>query len=400
MIWDSFKLAIRGITKKGIRSWLTMFGIFVGIAAVVSLISLGQGLQDTIEEQFSMMGTDIIMVMAGSEFGTSFGSVKLNEHDEKVIKGVRGVNVITPMISKLSKVKYQKEVVYTWVSGVPVDERYEIIENMQGFGIREGRKPQPGDKYKALIGIMIAEGDVFEKKVKLGDKIEIDDVEFKVMGGLSKIGNSQDDSAVWIPLKTAQDLYNEDYDVIMLNVKTGFSPSEVAEDIKAKMRRDRSQKEGEEDFNVQTSEQLLETYSGILGAVQAVLVGIAFISLMVGGIGIMNTMYTSVLERTNEIGVMKAIGARNKDIMMMFLVESGTLGLVGGAIGVIIGLTMSKSVEYYSAIALNTELLKASTSPLIILGALAFSFFVGAISGLLPAMQASKLRPVESLRYE
>jgi putative ABC transport system permease protein len=400
MIADYFRLAVGNITKKGVRSWLTMLGIFVGIAAVVSLISLGQGLQDAMTEQFSMMGTNIIMIMPGSQFGTSYGSVTLTEHDEKIIKGVRGVNVVTPMISKLSKVEFRKEVVYTWVAGIPVDDRYEIIENMQGFGIREGRRPQPGDKYKALIGVMIAEGDVFEKEVKLGDKIEIDDVEFKVMGGISKIGNNQDDSSVWIPLKTAQDLYNVDYDVIMLNVKTGFDPSDVAEDIKTTMRRDRDQKEGEEDFNVQTSEQLLESYSGILSSVQAVFVGIAMISLMVGGIGIMNTMYTSVLERTQEIGVLKAVGARNKDILMMFLVESGTLGMVGGLVGAAIGLGMSKSVEYYAAVALNTEILKASTSPYIIFGALAFSFIVGALSGVLPAWQASKLKPVEALRYE
>ncbi len=401
MISDYFLLAFRNITKKGVRSWLTMLGIFVGIAAVVSLISLGQGLQDAFNKQFEMLGTDIIMVMPGSQFGTSFGSTLLTEHDEDLIAGVRGVDTVSPWITRLSKVTYRGEVIYTWVSGIPVDDRYKIIEDMQGIDIRGGRRPQPGDKYKIIAGYLMAEGDVFGHPVTVGDKMMVEDEEFRVMGTLTKIGNAQDDSSVWIPLETAQELYNEEgYDILILKPKEGFPPSEVAEDIKERMRRDRNQKEGEEDFNVQTSEQLMETYGSILSAVQAVLVGIAFISLMVGGIGIMNTMYTSVLERTQEIGVMKAVGAKNKDILLMFLIESGVLGLVGGAVGAAIGLAMSKSVEYYSTMVLNEELLQASTDPMIIVGALAFSFIVGAVSGVLPARQASRLQPVEALRYE
>jgi putative ABC transport system permease protein len=402
MIGDYLGIAVKNITKKGVRSWLTMLGIFIGIAAVVSLISLGQGLEDAVMEQFSMMGYNVIMVMPGSELGTSFGSLKLDEHDEKIVKSVRGVEEVAPMNTKLSKVTFEKEVVYTWIAGVPVDDRYKVIEDMQSVRIREGRKPQPGDKYKTVIGIMFTEGDVFDnKEVKVGDKVTIDDYEFKVMGILERIGNSQDDATLWIPLETSQEIYNEKglSDAFMARTKEGFKPSDVAERVKEKMRHDRGLKEGEEDFLVQTAEQLSESYGGVLNAVQTVFVGIAMISLMVGGIGIMNTMYTSVLERTQEIGVMKAIGARNSDILMMFLVESGLLGLVGGSIGVLIGLSMSKSVEYY-AVAMNLTMLQASTSPTIIIGALAFSFIVGCISGVMPAMRAAKLKPVDALRYE
>jgi len=130
------------------------------------------------------------------------------------------------------------------------------------------------------------------------------------------------------------------------------------------------------------------------------LVGIAAISLIVGGIGVANTMYTSVLERTKEIGTMKAVGAKNSDIMFLFLIESGLLGLIGGVIGVLIGLGLSKIAEYFATVQLGTNLLQASASTNLIIGALIFSFLIGAISGVFPAMQASKLKPVDALRYE
>ena len=151
---------------------------------------------------------------------------------------------------------------------------------------------------------------------------------------------------------------------------------------------------------MRTAEQILGTFNNIFAVVQGVLVGIAGISLLVGGIGIMNTMYTSVLERTKEIGTMKAIGAKNSHILLLFLIESGLLGLVGGLIGVIIGLGMAKSAEYLATIYIGSPLLQASMDPIIIFGALAFSFLIGTLSGIFPAMQASRLKPADALRYE
>jgi len=144
----------------------------------------------------------------------------------------------------------------------------------------------------------------------------------------------------------------------------------------------------------------METFSNIFGIVQGVLVGIAAISLLVGGIGIMNTMYTSVLERTKEIGTMKAIGAKNSDILQIFLFESGLLGLVGGAIGVALGAGLGKGVQYAAAILLDSDLLQASITLPLVLGALTFSFLIGSLSGIFPAMQAAKLKPADALRYE
>ena len=396
------KLSAGNIMKKGVRSWLTMIGIFVGIAAVVSLISLGQGMNDAIKSQFASMGSDIIIVMPGSGF-QSIGSSKLTKHDEDIIRSVKGVENDAPFMFRLSKLTFDREVAYSMVIGTPSDDRYKVIEEMSTFKTVLGRSRfYPSDRYSAAVGYTLAYGDFIKgKNVRLNDKIMINDQAFKVVGIMDKVGNPEDDKNVYIPLETAKDLFNDkDYNQMIVKVQAGYSPSKVADDVKYRLRRDRNQKEGEEDFTVQTSEQIMESVGGILSTVQAVLVGIAMISLMVGGIGIMNTMYTSVLERTREIGIMKAIGAKNSDIMLIFIIEAGMLGTVGGVIGIIIGLGMSKTVEYYSVTVLGNDLLRASTSTELILGALAFSFIVGCFSGALPAMQASKLKPVESLRYE
>jgi putative ABC transport system permease protein len=165
------------------------------------------------------------------------------------------------------------------------------------------------------------------------------------------------------------------------------------------MRKDRDLKRGNEDFNVQTFEQVLETFSVILGIVQLVVVGIATISLVVGGIGIMNTMYTSVLERTRQIGVMKAIGAKDSHILLIFLFEAGIIGLFGGTVGVILGTIAGKTVETAASIA-GYSMLRVALTLKIALTGLLFAFFVGVLSGIAPARQASKLNPVEALRYE
>ena len=166
-------------------------------------------------------------------------------------------------------------------------------------------------------------------------------------GVFEKIGNRFDDNALVITIDSARDLFNEEDEVseILVKTKKDLKPSDVAEDISHALRKSRDEKKGEESFNVQTYEQVLKSVETILGIVRAVLIGIAGISLLVGAVGIMNTMFTAVLERTREIGVMKAIGARNYDIMSLFMIESGIYGLIGGVIGIAMGLGMSKMAE-------------------------------------------------------
>ena len=404
MIKDFFALSVSNLRRRKLRSWLTMIGIFIGIAAVVSLISLGQGLQDYISEQFEVMGANKLIVLPGSGIGLASASAeKLTSKDLDVIKKTRGVDIVAELVYGVSFLEFNDEVKRVFVIGLPTEKVADIFRDMQGFEVEKGRELKEDDKDKVVVGYLVAKDkSVFEKGVELRDKIIIEKKEFRVVGIMRQIGNPQDDSQVYIPLETAKKLFEkeDEIDTIYVQVKEGFETKDVAEDIKKELRRARDEEKGKETFSIQTFEQILETFQNVFNVVQAVLVGIAAISLLVGGIGIMNTMYTSVLERTREIGTMKAIGAKNSHVMTIFLIESGLLGLIGGVIGVLIGIGLAKFAEYLAAAFLGTTLLQASTNPMIFLGALAFSFVIGSASGLLPALQASKLNPVDALRYE
>ncbi len=403
MIADYFKFAFRTFKERRVRTYLTMLGIFVGIALVVSLISLGQSLQGAIQEQFEMMGTDKIMILPGGGLFFGIGSdIEINGDDLDVIKKTKGVEAATGFLYKIAKVEFKDEIKYTYVMGLPQDpEEKRLVESMTNMNVIRGRDLNDDDIYKAVIGIRHYDGDYFDTAVDVRDKLLIEDQEFRVVGVLNRIGNPEDDSNIMIHIDTARELFDEPdrYDMLIAKVVNGEDIDGVADDIKRALRKHRNVEEGEEDFDVQTSGDLMEAYGTIFLIVQLFLLGIAGISLFVGGVGIMNTMYTSVLQRTRDIGIMKAIGAKNSDIMLIFLIESGLLGLVGGAIGVLIGIGISQVIGMAAA-AVGVTYLQATLAWPLIIGTLAFSFVVGAGSGLLPAVRAARLNPVDALRYE
>ena len=402
---DYFSLAFNNLKRRKLRSWLTMIGIFIGIAAVVALISLGQGLQDYIGEEFEKLGSDKIIVQPKGVMGipgsVTSKSLILTSKDLKIIENVRGIEWVAGYLMKQGQTKYKDELGVGYATGIESKDLDFFIE-IGSLEIEQGRTLKKGDKYKVFVGYDHAYGDIWKKELGVGSTIEIEGVEFRVVGVAGKIGNSMDDGVLYVPKETLKEILNikDEESYIIAKTLSGFDPLNVAENVKRKLRQSRNEKEDQETFSVQTSDQLLETFQGIFSVVQAVLVGIAAISLIVGGIGIMNTMYTAVLERTKEIGTMKAVGARNSDILKIFLFESGLLGLVGGAIGVGIGVGLGKATEYVATMALGTPLLQASFPLYLIFGALAFSFLIGSLSGVFPAMQASKLKPADALRYE
>jgi len=254
-----------------------------------------------------------------------------------------------------------------------------------------------------MIGASIADKNTngFDKDLKVGSRIKIQDKSFEVVGVLEKSSSFQMNLVIFMPEKEMKDLLEigDEYDTIVAQIKSGYDIEKVAENIKTKMRKDRDLKKGDEDdFSVQTPVQALSTVNTILTIINVIVIGIASIALVVGGIGIANTMYTSVLERMKEIGTMKAIGARNSDVLTLFLLESGLLGLVGGLIGATLGLLIAFGVSGIANAAFGSVILKLNINYFLLLGAVFFSFFVGVSSGLLPALQAAKLRPVEALR--
>ncbi len=403
MIKDFLILGLNNLKRRRLRSWLTMIGIFIGIAAVVALISLGQGLQDYISDEFEKLGSDKIIIQPKGMGppGTAGPSLILTSKDLGVIENVKGVKWAVGFLVKQGRAVYKDEAGIGFGIGSNPED-LKLLSEIQSFNILDGRDLKKGDKFKVVVGNNHAYGDIWKKDVEIGSTMQIEGYDFKVIGVLDKIGNPIDDGSLYMTKEVLKEILNVEDEESQIMVKTaeGFDPEEVAETIERKLRKSRGEKEDQETFNVQTSEQLLETFQSIFAVVQGVLVGIAAISLLVGGVGIMNTMYTSVIERTKEIGTMKAIGARNSHVLLLFLLESGLLGLVGGLIGVGIGIGLAKGAESIAEIYIGSPLLQASMDPTIMIGALVFSFVIGTLSGALPALQASKLKPADALRFE
>lgn len=400
MITDFFKLGIGNLRKQKLRSWLTMLGIFIGIASVVALVSLGQGLEKAINEQFEEVGADKIIIQSKGIFGAHTTEIKpLTDEDLDVVEKTKGVLDGGGYILKTAKIGVDGVIRYFNAFGlVPEDKLTEEIFNLD---IEHGRNLKKGEKSKVVLGHDFLNEDLFGRSLKLRETILINDREFKIVGFYETFGNKIDDQSVYLSYDTMEEIYefNNVYTAIFAKVNANLDPEIVAKDVEEELRDKHDVKEGSEDFTVQTAKELFESFSNIISILQIFLIGIAAISLVVGGIGIMNTMYTSVLERTKEIGVMKSIGATNRDIMIIFLIESGILGLIGGLIGVIIGMGFSKFVEVIAA-NVGYSIIKISFPPALILGTLIFAFIIGSLSGLVPAYKASKLQPVDALRYE
>ena len=403
LLKDYFKLAYQNARHRKLRSWLTMIGIFIGIAAVVALISLSQGLQSAIAEQFVSLGSDKVIIQAvGSGFGPpgTGAETPITTSDEEVIEKVKGVDNAVGRLIRSVKLEFEEQTKYPFAASLPEDdEDIDLAIEANNYEIEQGRLLKKGDKFKVMIGHNFAE-DFFDNSILLRDKILIEDVDFKVIGILKKSGNPQQDETLVVPEAAFREILNieEDYDIIPAKVNAGEDIAIVTESIKKALRKHRDVEEGKEDFTVETPESIIATLNTILLIVQGVLVGIAAISLVVGGIGIMNTMYTAVVERTKEIGIMKATGAKNKQILSLFIIESGLLGLIGGIIGVSLGIGISKSVEFIAFQIYGALLIQAEVNFWLLLGMLTFGFIIGALSGALPAKQAAALKPVDALR--
>lgn len=401
---EYFKIAVRNLRTRRLRSWLTILGIVVGVFLVITLISLSSGIEDSVSRQLKSLGGNVIMVMPGSidnPMMSFLGGQTLSKQDIETIKKVKGVGDVLPMSYRAKIMHYKNEQKTVFLTGISWEEGVSVLTKFQGWSLSQGNWPKPG-KRELIIGSMVAEKDFFGKKVRVGDEAVIGGKTFKIAGILNSLGSKTDDTGVYLDKKTYQQITgdrNGSAQMVMVQVKEGVSPDTVVKRIKDSLTTVRKRKQGEDasDFSVISSEKLGGIVGGIMGVIRLAVIVFAGIAILVGGLGIMNTMFTAVQERTKEIGVLKAIGATNSAIITIFLIESGILGLIGGLGGVILGLAVAKLIELYGQVHPMFYFEAYMSIPLIIFSLL-FSLLVGGLSGYLPARRAAKLSPTEALR--
>jgi len=402
-IKEYIKIAVRSLRKRRLRSWLTMIGVVIGVFLIMSLLSLSEGVKTAVLSQLNMMGNDLIIIMPGelTDMMTTFaGGLELTDDDIKAIEKAEGVEAVIPMTYKGIVMRYQGEKKTVLLSGIPLEKGLDILRTDMGFELVEGRWPIPG-KREIFVGFLVPK-EIFPG-MEVGTQIALKGKQFEVVGVLKSVGSKQDDSQVYIDLAVYREITGEreGAKMAMAKVKPGYSADVVVENIKESLEENRKRRKGEDlpPYTVLSSEKMSDIVGNIMGLIQVAIFGFASIAILVGAIGIMNTMYTSVHDRIKEIGIMKAVGAKRKTIIAIFLIESGIFGLAGGLGGIILGLGLAKIIEIYAQ-SQYFFLLKASITPQLILFGLAFSFLIGCIAGYLPARGASKLNPVDALRYE
>lgn len=406
MIKDYFLFSFNNLKSRKIRSFLTMIGIFIGIAAVVALIGLGEGLRMAISSQFGFLGTDVLSVQASGMGlagppGVGVAEPLTDDLEEKIAK-IDNVEAAINRYIKTGTLEFNDVQGIGMAMSMPSGENRKIVEEMLNVKTEQGRLLKEGDTRKVLLGNSFTNKDSWGGKgIKAGDRVLISDISYEVVGIMKSKGSYLLDNVVVINEKTLLADFGDDgtVNVIGVKVKDENKIDKTKEDIEKLLRKERNVKKGEENFEVQSPQAMLETLDSTLFAVQLFITIIAAISLLVGGIGIMNTMYTSVLERTKEIGIMKSIGARNSNIFTLFFIESGFMGMVGGIVGIILGLIFAYGFAAIGRAALGADLIQAHISLGLMLGALVFSFFVGLTAGLIPAIQAAKKHPVDALRF-
>jgi putative ABC transport system permease protein len=411
---DMASLALETLRHRSLRSWLAILGIVIGVAAIITLVSISFGLSANISSRLSGLGANIITISPGGEragriggfpvFG-GFGGAEgppssgfLNRQSNQItfteadsLRTVPGVDSLDAQLEQRARVEYGSQNSSLSIIGT---EPLQFGKSV-GVGLYEGRYLSTSDQYSAVIGFSVA-NRTFNDTDIINKQIRINNVTFRIVGLLNPAGSSfgSPDSNVYIPQRIAKVLFNQTKAVSQLVITSadGYDTTDVANSLTDELDSLHRLQAGQEDFRVTTAVSLQSTVSSITDTLTLFLGGIASVALVVGGIGVANTMFMSVLEQTRYIGILKALGLSNRGVLTLFLLEASIIGFVGGVLGVLLSFVVSKILSDFGVSSLVT--------PELVLFGIGFSAVVGVVSGLVPARNASSVPPVEALRYE
>lgn len=411
------KLAFGMLKNAKLRSWLTIIGIVIAVASVTTILSFGEGIKNEVNSQVGDSGVNTITLYKGWSEQEGLSQITILDYEE---------------LKKIPEIEYISRYVYLSINFSFYQSNSKIrvtgtdIENFKSlhpdYKITQGRSFREGDQNVLLIPEDYV-NNTFDEQIKVGDLLTTQTDTFKIIGIYKVEGFFGDSSSFIMPFSKARDIisqdkdsyYNEEdyelpagveiqdkYDFIKFKIDEKVDYNLAKQEIENRLIDFRKTSRDDKNFSFQGQENVMEIFNNIINIVTWVLVGFASISILVGSVGIANTMFTSVLEKTKEIGIMKAIGANSSDIKMIFLLNSGLLGLAGGVIGVLIGLSFAFLGGYlviHFANIQGVNLLNLISFK-IIAGSLLFSIFIGMISGYFPAKNASKMNPVDALRFQ
>ncbi len=413
-ISDSFKLSVNNIIHRQLRAWLTLLGIVIGVAAVVSIVSIGEGATASVTENLSGLGADILTITPGfnqagffgggrrgpgdfgsSDSGATVESPKLGKLDAVIIRGNPNVLYVNEKVSGRGDIIFVAETISANITGVNPSSWVLISEPE----LDSGRLLGVSDSSSIVIGYKLA-NDVFAQPITVGRRVTLEGKAFTVVGILAESDGSTDNT-VFMPYRSAWEVTDTEenvYSSIEIKVKDSDLVEKTTEQLTEALLISRRVNDKDQDFTVSSSQAMQAQVNEILGTLTLFLGAIAAVSLIVGAVGVANSMFTSVLEKTREIGIMKALGSTEWEIMQLFMIESALFGFVGGVIGIALGSAVSALMNLLGGSFLGGS--STLVTPELMVIAILLSVGIGVISGILPARSASKLQPVEALRYE
>ncbi len=402
---DAIWYALENLSNRSLRSWLTIIGMVIGVVAIVVILSISEGFNRDIRQQMEAFGadqmfvypvSDLFQAVGGGGFALQQTSGKLFQEDVDDIRNIPGVKTVARVTYGRASISFKGKNITAMV--FPSDEE---VFGMYGdyIELETGRYYKNGERHVAFFAADAATNYFGKDKVEAGSVVQINDRNYRVVGVQKRIGTSlsaQDDTAIYIPFEDGEELFagqflEDEVGIIMVQIDEGFDANSIKDIIEQKLAANHRVRLDDLDFSVITSDQIMEIVGTVLLSIQLALAAITLIASVVGAIGIANTMFMNVLERVREIGILKSVGATEREVLTLFLVESAIIGFAGGIMGLILGIGVLELLKELFAVPVFLRLR-------IIAFVFVFSVGTGAAAGLIPAYRAAKLDPVEALR--